>query len=173
MKKNNLGMSLVEIIIVIAILAVIAGTVGLGIGLMTGKPAEKCARKLNAMMQNNRMTTMGKLSARLEIYIDAEGYICVNEFVETAGEGEKVTTTRIGDKGVVLRYKISGEPDYRELNTGIPLIISFNRSSGAFHDLSAMGSSYVDKYCIEIEVSKGNTVKLLKLSYLTGKITLE
>ena len=94
MKKNNLGMSLVEIIIVIAILAVAAGTLGLGIGMITGKPAEKCAKKLNAIMNNNRMTTMGKLSARLEIYIDAEGYICVDEIVDTAGEGEKVTTDR-------------------------------------------------------------------------------
>ncbi len=174
MKKNNLGMSLVEIIIVIAILAVIAGSIGLGIGLITGKPAEKCAKKLNAIMQNNRMTTMGKLSARLEIYIDAEGYICVNEYVETAGEGEKVTTTRIGEKGVLLRYKISGEPDFRDLNAAMPpLIISFNRSSGAFHDLSAMGPTYAGKYCIEIEISKGDTVKLLKLSYLTGKIAME
>lgn len=174
MKKDNRGLSLVELIIVIAILAVLAGAAGYGIGLVTGRPADKCANKLKSLIQNNRITTMGKLSAKLEIFVDAEGFICVTETVETDGASPKVTTSRIGDRGVTLSYRLTGESAFQTLGT-TPLIISFNRSSGAFNalDVAGMGAVYAGKYCEEIEISKGSRTKILKLSYLTGKITLE
>lgn len=177
-KKDNRGLSMVEMIIVVAIVSVVAGAVFLGIGFVTGKPAEKCANKLLSLMQRNRITTMGKLEARLEIYMEEEGgnrYLCVKEVIQTDGEaGPKVTTTRIGEAGVEVTYRISGETTYQTLGgESSPLIISYDRSSGAFKDLSLMGSSLAGRYCEEIKIEKANKIKILKLVARTGKITME
>lgn len=174
MKKDNRGLSMVEMIIVVAILVTVTGTVFLGIGFVTGKPAEKCANKLLSLMQRNRITTMGKLEARLEIYIK-DDCLCVKEVVQTDGEaGPKVTENKIGEAGVVVTYRLVGESTYRTLgDESSPLIISYDRSSGAFRDLSLMGSSWAGRYCEEIKIEKANKVKILKLVTRTGKITME
>ena len=59
-KTNNLGFSLVELIIVVAIMSLFVGVTGYGLSLSSGKPAEECARKLAACIQHGRTTTMGK-----------------------------------------------------------------------------------------------------------------
>ncbi len=109
---------------------------------------------------------MGKLSAKLEIRVEADG-IYIKETIGTAGEASaKVNTTRIGDAGIEIKYAVSGG-GYVDLPVGSSLEISFNRSSGAFNPLPGGG------YCTEIVISKGSTVKTLKLYYLTGKIELQ
>ena len=167
MKRNNRGMSLVEVIIVVAILSIVAGGITMGIGFITGKPADECANKLRAALQSNRTTTMGKLSAKLEICVEDDG-IYIKETIGTAGESSaKVNRTRIGDAGIEIKYAVSGGSGYIDLPVGSSLEISFNRSSGAFNPLPGGG------YCTEIVISKGNTVKTLKLYNLTGKIELQ
>lgn len=174
MKKDNRGLSMVEMIIVVVIIAVVGGTVFLGIGFVTGKPADKCANELLSLMQRSRITTMGKLEARLEIYMK-DGCVYVKEVIQTGGEaGPKTTVTRIGEAGITVTYRVSGEADYRTLGgESTPLIISYDRSSGAFKDLSLMGSALAGRYCEEIKIEKANKVKTLKLVTRTGKITVE
>lgn len=169
MKKDNKGTSLVELIIVIAILAVLVGGLGLGVQLVSGKPAEQCASKLKSIMQNNRITAMGKCEARLEIFSTPNGGVMVREFID----GSEMSPVTIVKKDVTVQYMLDDDGTYIPLG-GIldPLIISYNRSSGAFNDLSGMDPAYAGKYCTEIVITKGSTVKTLKLSYLTGKISL-
>lgn len=173
MKNENRGTSLIELIFVMAILAVLACSVGLGINLVSGRPAEQCASKLKSMIQNNRVTTMGKFDSWLTIYSTPTGGVAVLEYIKqpdgTTPTPDPVVLVR---KDVTLQYMIDNDGTYIPLG-GIltPLIIGFDRSSGAFKDLSDMGLS--GKYCTEIIVSKGNTVKTLKLSSLTGKISLD
>ena len=171
MKRNNSGMSLVEVIIVVAILSIVAGGITLGIGFITRKPADECANKLRAALQSNRTTTMGKLSAELEIFGNSDG-VWVVEIVD----GTEKNPTRIGSSGVNVEVKVSDGSSYI-LDTGTPvqgsplpstpLKLSFNRSTGAFNPLPGGG------YCTEIVISKGSLEKTLKLYYLTGKIELQ
>ena len=59
MKNDNRGLSLVEVVIVLAIMAVLGTVVSVGVNLVTRKPADQCASRLQTVLQNNRMTTMG------------------------------------------------------------------------------------------------------------------
>lgn len=172
---------MIEMIIVVAIIAIVAGTVFVGIGFVTGKPAEKCANKLLSLMQRCRITTMGKLEARLEIYVE-DDCLYVKEVVKTDGETTaKETTTQIGEAGLRVSVRISGEtkilmsPEDGDsiwsVTEADPLIISYDRSSGAFKDLSAMGSGWEGKYCEEIVIKKANKTVTLTLVTRTGKIT--
>ncbi len=173
MKRNNRGMSLVEIIIVVAILSIVAGGITLGIGFMTRKPADECANKLRAALQSNRMTTMGKLSAKIEVLVlrddptHADG-IYIKETIGTAGDASvKENMTRIGDVDITIQYTVSTGGAPVTITPGHPLELSFNRSSGAFNPLPGGG------YCTEIVISKGSLTRTLKLYYMTGKIELQ
>lgn len=170
MKRDNRGLSLVELIIVIAIIAVLGGTIVYGVGMISGKPAEVCANKLASALQNDRVTAMGKMDARLELYTK-DGGIWIKE-----ADGSKTTAVQIGDAGVELQYRITGDAEdvYRNLgDEAHPLILSFDRSTGAFHDLSEMDASLAGKYCLEIKCSKAHKIKRLMLSWLTGKISVQ
>lgn len=170
MKKDNRGFSLVELIIVMAIMAVLAGGTLIGIGMVSGKAADECANKLFQTIQSNRMTAMGKYSASLSVYKDTDGVIWVMETVD----GVDKTPIQIGSSGVSVQYRVTGDGDSAWRNLGddaSPLILSFDRSNGSFKDLESMGLA--DKYCLEIRCSKANKVKVIKLYHLTGKIAIE
>ncbi|MCH5274827.1 MAG: prepilin-type N-terminal cleavage/methylation domain-containing protein [Lachnospiraceae bacterium] len=176
MRKDNRGLSLVEIIIVITILAILAGAVTTGVSLATGRPADECAAKLQSAIQSSRLSAMGKVNVTLEIYMNDKGYIYVAETVETESENPtdppvvRTTLTRIGDLGVSLEFTLTnGVTTTLQPNHANSLILSFDRSSGAFKPIAG----YSDVYCKTITISRGNRVKELELTYVTGKVTLK
>ncbi len=176
MKKDNRGFSLIELIIVLAILAILTLSVSYGVGILMDKPAKQCAIKLESYITDCRVTTMGKLNAVLYLYMDGDR-LMVKKVIDTSGTEHSETVTELGS-GIAVSYRVSGDAagSYRTLgDASNPLVISFNRSSGAFMPLDVMGSAFVGKYCLEIkvEVPGNDKVKLLKLSYLTGKVVLE
>lgn len=176
MKKDHRGLSLIEIVIVVAIMAILAGSVGIGVGMVLRKPADECASKLQSALQSNRMTAMGKVDARLEIYIE-DGYIYIREIITsevTPGHLDtQKTETRIGDRGVELYYVLSNNRTTPiHLSEGNPLILSFNRSNGGFNDLADMDSSLANVYCEKIYINKGNRTQVLTLTRLTGKVSV-
>ncbi len=169
MKKDNRGFSLVELIIVLAIMGALAGATFIGIGMISGKPAEECASKIFSTIQANRTTAMGKFSASVSFYVGANGIYVVEEV-----NGVDGTPVKIGEAGVKVQYRVTGDGAESWRNLGdstAPLVISYNRSTGAFHDLEAMGMD--DKYCIEIKCSKANRTKTIALYHLTGKVSME
>lgn len=59
-KKNNDGMSLVELIVVIAIMAVLIGTIGFSMSLLSGAEARQGANKMLAQLNDIKTGTMTK-----------------------------------------------------------------------------------------------------------------
>ena len=177
MKRDNRGLSLVELIVVVAILSIFVGGTVLGLGLISNKSVDKCADKLRLTMQNNRVTTMGRLDSRLEIYLDGDT-IYIQEFVKKDASGYVAgTPVELGDAGLTMKFTLS-DSSGTVLTLGDPgcparIILQYDRSSGAFKDLSAMGSAYAGKYCTKIEISKGSKLRTISISYLTGKISVE
>lgn len=180
MRRDNRGLSLVEIIIVVAIMSIVGGSLIIGIGLATEKPADECAAKLQSILQSSRLAGMGKLDNRVEIYVKDDGYIYVLEKVKVAtGNGAddykyQETETRISERGITIEYILADNNTPITLDKdSAPLILSFDRSSGAFKDLSLMGPGYSGKYCYKIIITKGTRVRVLTLARLTGKVTVE
>lgn len=161
MRRDNRGFSLVEIIIVVAIMAITVGTVSYGLSFASGKPAEECARKLASCMQHTRTATMGKFSTSIRIYKDADG-IWAEEIVTTANadgtentEPQK-TTTKLGDAKVSVTFN---DADFSEI------VFTFNRGTGGL-------SSYADQSKVWFTVSKASTTKTVEIIPITGKITV-
>lgn len=166
MKRDNKGLSLVEMVIVIAILAVVSGIVVVGIGVAISKPAEECARKIQQSLQSARVYTMGKQKLSLKYYV-SDGSVYVQETVTSAdGSTTDKNPVKIGAKGVEVTYKLEGETGYKFLKDE-PLTLSFDRTTGGFSKTECK-----PKRCDEIKVKKGNKEMTVTLYSLTGKVTV-
>lgn len=183
-KKDNRGMSLVEIVLVIALMMVIAGITSYGISLISSKPVEECARKVEIALNQNRTNSMGKKVAYVEFYVTSDG-VAVRECSQSVRESDvrEGNEVIIGAADVNLRfvYKNAGGADVNaEGGTGTPpgtllgtehIKVSFKRDNGAL--IENEHGLVLDR----IEVYKGSTggghVKKVKIDKLTGKVTLE
>lgn len=153
--KNNKGMSLVEVLIVVIILGVLSTVGVIGISMVSGKPAEQCASNIKSTITNNRMTAMSKASSSLTFTKEADG-IYVTEVTEGL-----TTKTKIGDKDVSVVVDKGGVETSLD---DASFSVSFNRATGAFDEGADIS---------KIIVSKANKTRTLTFYNLTGKVTME
>lgn len=183
-KKDDRGLSLVEIILVIALMTAIAGVAGYGLGLISHKPVEECARKVEIALNQNRTNSMGKKEAYLQFYVTSDG-ATVREYSQSARESElrEGNEVVIGAADVNLRfvYKDAGGADVNAQGDAgtppgtllvlgaAPIKVSFKRDNGSL--IENENGLILDR----IEVYKGTGggyVKTIKIDRLTGKVTL-
>ncbi len=172
-KTNNLGFSLVELIIVVAIMSLFVGVTGYGLSLSSGKPVEECARKLAACIQHGRTTTMGKYrniitvskeSGSERIVVKEEVTIKVNPDGSAAQTNERHSV--VGSKGVKIEYSMDGGSSFTELTTGSSIMLRFDSGSGALKK-TAPGDAYYTTF----RISKADKVKYVIIETLTGRVT--
>ncbi len=186
-KKDNRGMSLVELIIVIAIMGVMIGMVGYGLALVSKKPVDECAKKIEMVLNQNRTNAMGNTEAYVGFYLK-DNKVTVTEHLlnNTRATSDSVddpniirrdTETVIGAEGVNIRLYYGPDAyDELQLNNEEPpnpnkmLKIGFRRDSG-----SVVG---FNKVYTKIVVYKGTYVdgayvKTIELDALTGKVKLQ
>lgn len=87
---GNKGVTLIEILVVLAILAVAVGGAGIGISLAYSRDAEKCAKTINAALENTRMLSMSK-KGNFTMELDMENnklYIRSSEETDPVSEEE-------------------------------------------------------------------------------------
>ena len=106
--KNNRGFSLVELIIVIAIIAALIGTVILSVSMVFSANAKACSNDLQRAVADCKVTTMGKAKAWLVVYRGDNGRIysqmhimeqkeggAVGELEEITEEAQKIGGNRV------------------------------------------------------------------------------
>lgn len=171
-KTNNLGFSLVELIIVVAIMSLFLGMTGYGLSLSSGKPAEECARKLAACIQHGRTTTMGKYRNIITVSKESESeQIVVKEevTVRVNPDGSAAQTSErrsvVGSKGVKIEYSTDGGNSFTELAAGSSIMLRFDSGSGALRK-TAPG----DMYYTTFRISKADKVKYVIIETLTGRV---
>lgn len=170
-KVNNRGMSLVEIIIVIALMSVIAGVAGYGLSLISNKPVEECAKKVEMALNRNRTNTMGKLTGWLEFYMK-DGRLTVKECLNNTNDPAQmqITETVIGAEGVAMKITYdTGSP--HDVGTE-PFRVAFTRDSGAVRAFEIQAGGAAQK-CKEILIYKGSYEKTIKVDILTGRVKVE
>ena len=166
-KIDNNGFSLVEIIIVLAIVSVLTGTVSYGLSYFSGKPAEECAQKTTSVLSHARTTTMGKYKVLVQIKNNA-GVISIEQSVYRSQEDynnntPEITTTVVGAKGVDFEYSCDGT-NYVQLGEGDTLTLEFSRSTGALKENGA------GAYWQYFRISKAQTIRDISIVPLTGRI---
>lgn len=171
MKKNNKGFSLVELIIVIAIIAVILGTAFFSLNLVFGANAKTCANDIKNAIAQGKINAMGKSNAYVEIFRDTTDQCiyarqCILENGTWAiGEAELISNAR-----VYVGFVPEGGTE-TELAPGDSVRISFDRGSGSFREFHD-GATVAPVYS-EVLVRGGTRAYRLVLTKLTGKVNIE
>lgn len=166
-KVGNSGFSLVELVVVMAIIVIIGGAAFTGLKLLTARPVDECAKKLQIALEGNRNTTMGKFSSSLIFTEDSNG-VWVEEYINGNSQGK----VQIGQSGVNVKYYTQedgvGTPSEYELkDTSVTL--SFNRSNGSLNH-QGDGKTYVTYFV----VTRGDVRTLtVTIDRLTGRVEVK
>lgn len=189
-KWNEKGFSLVELIIVIAIMAVVIGTVVFSVSMVFSANAKTCCNNLQRAIADCKVTTMGKSEAWLVLYRGSDNQIYCQMYyneavIENDAEGNPKVKKgddgnvimkavpaneelqKIGGKRVVVTYIDTEGNEHQDLPTDANdvdkrLTIAFDRSSGSFKNAPK-----------SMEIIGGNRHYHLEFNELTGKVTVK
>lgn len=156
--KKNAGFSLVEIIVVIAIMAVLVGMTSVGISLMFSRDAEKCATEIEGGLDKLRAYSMSKKG---KWYMEIKQEVSDNNIYMT-----------------IYRDEGSGYEIFEQENLGSRaslisgyITIEFNKANGSVSKVN--GSAPGDITQIKLEANRTNKSETVNLVTLTGRHFLE
>ena len=140
-KKDNSGMSLLELIAVISIMTIIVGVSSLSIGLIFSRDAERSAVIIDDELTEARMLSMSK-SGIITMCINTNTDPTLNT-IDIKQGGTIYKTVRI-DKSVLISMAGSATS-----SPGSVIIIEFDKSNGSVKSIN--GSPAVDNGLYEIQ----------------------
>lgn len=174
MKQNNNGYSLVEIIIVIAIMAILTGGIFFSVNMVFGANAKTCANDLRGAITQCKVNAMGKSDAALEIFRDSSNQcIYARQWINDGSGWQSRDREKISNARVNVTYTADGV-NFQELDDSHPVFIGFDRSSGAFRECTDPNSGALNSYPIyqEFRVTGGSRAFTVELTRLTGKVSV-
>ncbi|MDE5940182.1 MAG: hypothetical protein K2H37_14030 [Lachnospiraceae bacterium] len=156
---------MVELIIVIAIIALIISTVFYSVVMVFGANAKSCANNIQRAIADCKVTTMGRSSAYMELYRDADQNVYTKMYVwdNSGGVYAAAEPQKVGTGRVYVAYTPKGGTE-TELLAGDTIEIRFDRASGGFAKSAVSGDIYES-----LHVQAGSKNYEIVLTELTGK----
>lgn len=186
-KSNNQGFSLVELVIVMAIMAVVVTTVGLSISLVSGRKVKKCADEIVSTIERTRVLSLGKDQGQVEFILsqdDASGDYHVRIYQGSNASDGPILDRVVGKDPIEVKVRFSdgteevlgnilgNSPHAIDASGEKGLRLIFNRASGAFEKGTNVAGD-VKTYCDKIVVTgNGRTIEITTVGP-TGKILQE
>lgn len=166
MKNNNKGFSYVELILVIAIIAIVVGLVSLSMGLVGRTNVNRGAEKLYSSLSQARSTsvTRGTERGMLTISCDGNKYYCYIGSLTNPNADE--LKEALVSSPVEIGYYYEGDDTLHKITAGTSLSIGYDKASGAF---IAIGEN---PCCSQIVLINGDKTAAVKLHVATGKCEL-
>lgn len=170
MKNKNAGMSLIELVVVVAIVAIMAGVGMYGLGQISGYRARECSKKISSSLTSNKVTTLGKAKQNGDIiwqlYQDSSNSAFYVKVTYNATGGSAYSeTTKVSKGRVAVKYVNNGTDV--TVDSTHPLSLCFNRSTGALCEAS---SPNVTCNITQINVSNGTKSYNIDIVPATGKV---
>ena len=173
---NNKGFSLIELIVIIAIMGVLVGGASLGIGLVFSKDAMKCATRLNDSIYDARANSMYK-AGKFELSIDNSGSANIATISQT--DLTPVTSDTIyldgvdSNKKTTISAKFVTEAVPAGTAISFPVNLTFDKAKGnVYFDVDADGTYDDGIIVFDIAPLRGNRTAKVQLVTTTGKHTI-
>lgn len=164
--KNNKGLSLVEIIIVIAIMTIIGGAMFLTTAIATDKHVTSCGEKVVSSLEQTRNLAMGKQSGWIIISKAPGDYLYCEMYVDGqpyGGSGNGDNKVSIGHSGLTITVVEEGGASYN-LEGHSDVKIEFSRSNGSVTSSPAIS---------QIIVTNGRKTVTISIDKFTGRVSSE
>lgn len=158
MKGKNKGFSLVELIVVIAIMAVAMTASGFLLSNISLANAKNCATEIQSAMEKSRMETTKRVEGsapKVEISIGADD----NVYLELGNGSQE----KIGNSSVTVKYSDGGTLKNLKDKSDKKLVFSYKKATGGFDEMPT------DKMVITA-AGREYTLTCYKT---TGKVTME
>ena len=157
---KNKGFSLVELIVVVAIMGVAMAVGGYALSAITLANAKSCANKINAALEQTRTQSYssdnGEEVAKVTFYIEnTTKNVMMKKSYEAAPE-------KLAGPNMKVEYKASENSPYDEIEDSTGITFEFDRRTGGFK------SPYTS-----IRVTGGGKTYIITCYLLTGKTKIE
>ena len=173
---NNKGFSLIELIVIIAIMGVLVGGASLGIGLVFSKDAMKCATRLNDSIYDARANSMYK-AGKFELSIDNSGSANIATVSQTDVTPIISDTVYLDSEDSSKKTTISAKFVTEAVPAGtaisFPVNLTFDKAKGnVYFDVDADGTYDDGIIVFDITPLRGNRTAKVQLVTTTGKHTI-
>ena len=166
-KKNNDGLSLIELIIVVAIMTVLGAALFLSTSVATDKHVTSCANKIAMAMEQTRSLTLGKQTGYIRLWQDASGEVYAQEYINLSAYGDEVS---VGHSGLTVKLLYTDGTELN-LNTVADVEIEFSRSTGSIYKYRIAGADST-KVLKGIEVNNGRKTVMIEIDRYTGRVNV-
>ncbi len=148
MRRDNRGYTLIELMVVVAIMVTLVGVLSLSLNTVFSSRAKRCAYAIDSYIDMCRIRSLSRAgTVYITLELDGEGRV-LGSYYEGTPAALKSTELLSGG-GVDVVYTVGGADT--ALSVSNKLTLAFSRESGAFKPVSGTD------YCTEIRVTAGRT----------------
>lgn len=191
--KDNKGFSLLELLVVIAVLAVMGTFVFVGLGLLTGQYARECANDISAALSKEKsysMTRSATVDCYMELLYKSDGYYVryyqpVNA-IATGKDGSgslqgadwiPAEEEKVGRSSVIVTctLNVNGSTEEVTIDDTHSVKFVYDRTSGALKKAfksdgatDGIEENADEAFCENIIIQRGKTYEI-KMYSATGK----
>ena len=164
MRKKNEGFSLIELIVVIAIMTILTVGIAISLSSVSSQKAKAAIKTIYSSLEYTQTAAMAKATAYLEIYQKDDGYYLA--VVEGSATQPVCKEKKLCDDSVTISYTTKGSMVAQKIDE-TPLQITYDHVTGVILPVgnAADGSPI---YCNGIIVSKGSYEGQIDLVPETG-----
>ncbi len=162
-RNNNKGMSLVELIVVIAIMVVMIGIGGFSLTMVTGSQAKQAANNMNAQLNDVKTGAMSRFDEYMIIsFVDVDSYAdkkaAAQDGVNESGffADKHIATIRDND---AIREDITSDTEKARIGAG-KVKITVNTSAGSYVVNSPQVAGDVDAVRIGYDRATGKLLNV-------------
>ena len=169
MKRNNKGFSLIELIVVIALVGVLTAVIAPALQQLVSSEARKCSSQIDSLLSKCKIFSMGRQG---DVYIriyEVNGKI-MGEYIEN---GAIISTEQLGGRRASVSVTPISDAAYT-ISSSNSLYISFSRATGGLRLFSptlptTIPASPIEIGTAKIEVTASGKTYTVDIASSTGK----